>query len=190
MEIMLSAGGDIMLNRIKTLARKLRERYIVAQLRRAGCRVSSDVRLIGTSDFGDAPYLLTIGRHVTITASCAFETHLPIEDLIRKLAGRDAIAYGPIAIHDNSFIGTSAMIAPGVTIGPNSIVGAGSVVFEDVPPNTVVAGNPARVICTLEEYAEKRLAQTPDYDVAAYFRNPRAVVEALYLHNSAKPAQE
>jgi serine acetyltransferase len=46
---------------------------------------------------------------------------------------------------------------PDVEIGPNSIVGAGSIVTGDVPPNTVYAGNPARFICTYEEYLEKCL---------------------------------
>ena len=44
---------------------------------------------------------------------------------------------------------------PGVCIGPDSIVGSGSIVTKNVPADTVVAGNPARVICTLEEYIER-----------------------------------
>jgi acetyltransferase-like isoleucine patch superfamily enzyme len=50
-----------------------------------------------------------------------------------------------IAIGDNVWIGRGAMILPGVSIGDHSIVGAGSIVTADVPPRTVVAGNPARV---------------------------------------------
>ncbi len=69
--------------------------------------------------------------------------------------------FGPITIHDNSFIGVNSIIMPNVIIGPNSIVGAGSVVTKNVPPNTVYAGNPARHICTYEEYLEKcRLKNT------------------------------
>ncbi len=52
---------------------------------------------------------------------------------------------GPI-IEENAKIGANATILPGITIGKNSIVGAGSVVTKDVPPNCVVAGNPAKVI--------------------------------------------
>ena len=63
--------------------------------------------------------------------------------------------FGPITIHDNSFIGVNSIIMPNVTIGPNSIVGAGSIVTKNVPPNTVYAGNPAKHICTYEEYLEK-----------------------------------
>lgn len=57
----------------------------------------------------------------------------------------------PIEIGEEAWIGAGALILPGVTIGARSIVAAGSVVTEDVPPDTVVAGNPARTLKTLEE---------------------------------------
>ena len=50
---------------------------------------------------------------------------------------------------------SNSIILPNVTIGPNSVVGAGAVVSKDVPPNTVVAGVPARAICTMDEYKKK-----------------------------------
>jgi acetyltransferase-like isoleucine patch superfamily enzyme len=71
-------------------------------------------------------------------------------------------------IHDNCFIGSGATIMPGVSIGPNAVVAAQSVVTCDVPPNTVVGGIPARVLMSVADYAEKSLAQTPEYDRAAY----------------------
>ena len=58
---------------------------------------------------------------------------------------------------------------PGVHIGNHSVVGAGSVVTKNVPDYTVVAGVPARFICTTQEYAEKTLKGMPsDFDKAAY----------------------
>lgn len=63
---------------------------------------------------------------------------------------------GKVSIGDRVFIGASAIILPGVTIGPDVIVGAGSVVNRDVPEATVVAGNPARVICSTEEFIRKK----------------------------------
>jgi maltose O-acetyltransferase len=55
----------------------------------------------------------------------------------------------PITVGDNVWIGTGAIIFPGVTIGDNSVVSTGSVVMTDVPANVIVAGNPARKIATL-----------------------------------------
>lgn len=56
----------------------------------------------------------------------------------------------PVIIGPNVWVGFDACVLPGVTIGPGAVVGAKSVVFESVPPYAVVAGNPARVIRTLE----------------------------------------
>ncbi|MDH4236354.1 MAG: hypothetical protein OEV17_03815 [Nitrospira sp.] len=53
---------------------------------------------------------------------------------------------GKVDIHDKAWIGLDAIILKGVTIGEGAIVGAGSVVSKDVPPFTIVAGNPARVV--------------------------------------------
>jgi acetyltransferase-like isoleucine patch superfamily enzyme len=57
---------------------------------------------------------------------------------------------GPILIKRGASIGSNATILSHVTIGENSIVGAGSVVTKDIPPNTIVAGNPARIFRTIE----------------------------------------
>ncbi len=55
-----------------------------------------------------------------------------------------------ILIEDNVWIGGGAILLPGVIVGRNAVVGAGAVVARNVPPNTVVAGNPARVIRQIE----------------------------------------
>ena len=57
----------------------------------------------------------------------------------------------PITIEDNVWIGGGAVICPGVKIGKNSVIGAGSVVVKDIPSNSIAVGNPCRVINTLEE---------------------------------------
>mgnify|MGYP001365747637 FL=1 len=57
----------------------------------------------------------------------------------------------PIVLKDNVWIGDSAIICKGVTIGENSIIGAGSVVTKDVPANSVFAGNPAKLVKKLDE---------------------------------------
>lgn len=59
---------------------------------------------------------------------------------------------GKITIKDNVWIGAKAIILPGITIGENSVVAGGAVVTKDVEPNTVVGGNPAKVLKHLEKY--------------------------------------
>jgi len=100
------------------------------------------------------PYLVRIGNHVCITHEVRLLTHDGAVWLWRR-NDPTINRFGAIEIKDNCFIGMRAIILPGITIGPNSVVGAGSVVTKDVPPNTVVAGNPARVICSAEDYLAK-----------------------------------
>ena len=68
-----------------------------------------------------------------------------------------------VNIGDRVFIGAAAIILPGVKIGNDVIVGAGSVVTKDIPEGVVVAGNPAKVICTLSSYLEKRNSELKKY---------------------------
>lgn len=72
-------------------------------------------------------------------------------------------AVGKIDVRDNSFIGYGAIIMPGVTIGPNSVVGAGAVVTKDVPPNTVVGAGPTRTLMSTEELVQRKLSRARSY---------------------------
>lgn len=67
----------------------------------------------------------------------------------------DFDVFGKVVIEDWAYIGAYSQIMPGVTIGEGALVAAGSVVTKSVAPHTVVGGNPARFICTTEEYYEK-----------------------------------
>ena len=74
---------------------------------------------------------------------------------------------GRVSIGDNVFIGAESVILPNVKIGSNVIVGANSTVTKDIPDGVVVAGSPARVICTLDEYLQRHKATMevlPKYD--------------------------
>jgi acetyltransferase-like isoleucine patch superfamily enzyme len=74
----------------------------------------------------------------------------------------------PIVLHDNVWIGDSAIVCKGVTIGENSIVGAGAVVTRDVPPNTVVAGNPARPVKQLDTTQPFKRREALFHDTESY----------------------
>lgn len=80
----------------------------------------------------------------------------------------DRLSFGramPVTIEKNAWIGDSAIICKGVTIGENSIIGAGAIVVDSIPPNAVAVGNPARVVKTLDQ---KETFTTR----AQYFKDP------------------
>ena len=109
--------------------------------------------LISTRYWSSEPYLITIGNHVQVTDCVSFHTHGG-GNCIRE-QHPDFDAFGKITIEDWAYIGAWSHIMPGVTIGHGALVAAGSVVTKSVPPHTVVGGNPAKVICTTEEYWER-----------------------------------
>ncbi|GHC21721.1 maltose O-acetyltransferase [Kushneria pakistanensis] len=87
---------------------------------------------------------ITIGRDVQIGPNVQLLT--PTHPLDPQ-ARRDKLEAGaPIVIHDNVWLGGGVIVLAGVTIGENSVIGAGAVVTRDVPANVVAVGNPARVI--------------------------------------------
>jgi acetyltransferase-like isoleucine patch superfamily enzyme len=63
---------------------------------------------------------------------------------------RDLFSKGPVRIGKRVWIGENACILPGVSIGDGAVIGAGSVVTKDIPPNSIAAGNPAKVIRTID----------------------------------------
>jgi maltose O-acetyltransferase len=82
----------------------------------------------------------------------------------------DAGRIGRVIIHPHSHIGARTVILAGVEIGPRTLVGANSVVSRTLPPDTVCAGNPAKVICSLDEYLERHRAQMRDRPTFPYLQ--------------------
>ena len=64
-----------------------------------------------------------------------------------------------MVIADRVFVGVSTIILPGVTLGSDVIIGAGSIVADDIPSGVVAAGSPARVVSSLTEFLERRRAE-------------------------------
>ena len=107
--------------------------------------------------WGSEPYLISIGNGVRITNGVKFVTHDGGIWTLRRmnLVPEDACVYGPIRIGNNVHIGWNVIVMPNVSIGDNVVVGCGAIVTKDVPNNSVVAGVPARVIKSIDEYMEK-----------------------------------
>ena len=145
------------------VTRMVRDRVQAARdpvgfVRRIGVTVGTGCRIVAPSraTFGSEPFMITLGDHVAIAAEARFITHDGGLWVFRpKYPDIDHVA--PIVVHDNVMIGLGAVLMPGVEVGPNAVVAARAVVTRAVPPGTVVAGTPARVICTLDEYERNAL---------------------------------
>lgn len=154
---------------VKRLLRKIRKPFHtvaptpcdpIAHYRSLGVKIGDNVSIIEPVSpviFSSEPYLVSIGDNTTISFDVAFVTHDAATRVIRHLpdGNPETVIYGPISVGNNCFIGCHSVILPNVTIGDNSIIGAGSVVNRSIPANSVAAGNPCKVICTLDEYREK-----------------------------------
>jgi maltose O-acetyltransferase len=90
-----------------------------------------------------------IGHHVMIGPAVQIYTAAHLLQAEVRIQGWEVA--NPIVIEENVWLGGGAIVLPGVRIGRNAVVGAGAVVSRSVPANTVVAGNPARVIREIEQ---------------------------------------
>jgi maltose O-acetyltransferase len=122
-----------------------------------GCKIQPGLMVDNSN-----AWLIEIGNYVTI----APQAYLLAHDASTKIP-LGGTKVGKVVLEDYCFIGARALIMPGVTVGKNSIVAAGSVVTKSVPENSVVGGNPAKFICSLEEYLNKQkelIKVLPNYD--------------------------
>lgn len=133
----------------------------VEYLRQQGSQIGEKTRLLcGIESFGTEPYMVKVGKDCLLSSNISFLTHdggIKVLNSLKYFGDVAMDKVGAITVGDNCFIGNSAKIMPGVTIGDNVIVGTGAIVTKDVPSNCIVAGVPAKVICTLDEYYQKNL---------------------------------
>ena len=131
----------------------------INQLRRRGVKIGDNCQLYSNDiDYGHG-YLIEIGNNCTITHS----TILTHDASTKLVTGYSKV--GRIKIGDNVFIGHGSVILPNVKIGNNVVIGCNTVVRRDIPDNCVVSGNPAVIICSIEEFTQKHKANMEKYPV-------------------------
>ncbi len=150
------------MNWLKEIVYRLRCECTTESLIKMGMTVGKNFsRLNGVILDPSHCWLIQIGDNVTM----APRVHILCHDASTKQF-LNYTKIGRVTIGDNVFIGAESVVLPGVTIGSNVIIGANSTVTHDIPDNTVVAGSPARVICSMDDYLEKersRIAAAPCY---------------------------
>jgi len=130
----------------------------ISFLRRQGMKIGRDC-LIGTMNFSTEPYLIEFGDHVAIADDSEIVTHDGGVWCFRDEI-KNADLFGKVKIGNNVFIGNNCTILPNTTIGDNCIIGSGSVLRGRFPENSVIVGNPAKVVTDIK--VQKFL----------YFQNP------------------
>lgn len=124
------------------------------QAREAGVIMGSH-NLIASRFWSTEPYLIKIGSFCQLTEGTKIYTHGGAQVARDKYPDFDV--FGKVVLGNRVYVGSGAKIMPGVTIGDNVLIAAGSIVTKSIPSNVVVAGNPAKYICTLDEYIERNL---------------------------------
>jgi acetyltransferase-like isoleucine patch superfamily enzyme len=128
---------------IKLLEKSSNETKI-RYLRRQGMKIGNNC-LISTMNFSTEPFLIELGDHVAIADDTEIVTHDGGIWCFRDEIS-NADLFGKIKIGNNVFIGNNCTILPNTIIGNNCIIGTGSVVRGKFPDNSVIIGNPAKVI--------------------------------------------
>jgi len=158
---------------------KMQDKSLTKYYRWLGANIGKDCSFIGSNiSLSSEPYLITIGNRVRVSFDVTFVTHDGGTFVLREKHPNVSI-YGKIKVGNNVFIGARSIILPGVTIGSNCIIAAGSIVTKSVSDNTVVAGVPARPICSIEEYYEKHKGQLMEIADFSFERKKEVLLEKL-----------
>lgn len=126
-----------------------KNRKSVELYRSLGADIGQNCKIYNANiDYGHA-YLITVGDNTVLT-NCTILAHDASTYMFLKKS-----KVGRVNIGSNCFIGWGAIVLPNVTIGDNCIIGAGAVVTKSIPNNSVVVGNPARIIMHTDEFINK-----------------------------------
>lgn len=154
------------MNYLKRIKRRVINKYarsssprFISYLRKKGIEIGDDcffqspkTAVIDVS----RPVLVSIGSHCYFLENFTLLTHDNVAKVFGPLKHDFLPSSGEVRIGNNVYFARNCSVLKGVTIGDNCIIGFGSTVVKSIPANSVAVGSPARVICTLEEYYEKR----------------------------------
>lgn len=123
--------------------------------RYCGVKIGQGCMISGKDHWSTEPYLISIGDNCDITDGVKIHTHGGSR-VVRNLHP-DFDCFGKVTIGNRVYIGAGSHIMPGVTIGDNVLIAAGSIVTKSIPSGVVVGGNPAKYICTIEDYINRNI---------------------------------
>lgn len=138
-------------NKSKPLTDEDYANLIADKIRIGGGRVGDNFSVYNSNIDMAEPYLLDIGNDVTITHA----TVLTHDACLHKKTGYTKVC--KTVIGNNVFIGVGAIVLSGTVIGDNVIIGAGSVVAKNIPSNSVVIGNPCKILKSYDALLEKEI---------------------------------
>lgn len=166
---------------MKKLIRKILE-YLrgepqhIGKLYKRGLRTGKNFKRMGGVIIDPSHcYHITIGDNVVL----APRVHILAHDASTGIFfGKTRAAN--VVIGNQVFIGAGSIILPGVHIGNRVIIGAGSIVTKDIPDNSVAAGNPAKVICSIDDYLEQeKKKMQPENTFVGIGYDPDNIAEAV-----------
>jgi acetyltransferase-like isoleucine patch superfamily enzyme len=129
----------------------------VRYFRSQGAEIGEGVEIFGANlfTFGSEPYLVSIGNGVTISHNVDFITH---DGGLRVARAKypDAYLYGRIHVADRCFVGAHCVFLPGAKVGAGTVIGSGSIVTGEIPPDVVAVGAPAKAVKSVDEYVQAK----------------------------------
>ena len=138
-------------------------------LKRAGVRMNGKPKFIAPDVYFDNFDKVTLGDCVVLSTRVCLLTHdyslTTLMNACAQTPPTDIALIRPIVIGNNVFVGLGSIIMPGTVIGDNVIVGAGSVVRGEVQAGSVVMGNPAQVVMTMDDLHKKYQSKLNDGDI-------------------------
>lgn len=173
----MSMKSRLLKLKLKLLPAAFTSKDMNEYLRLQGVKIGKNCRFYRPSSMNidiTRPIMLEIGNYAKITSGVVILAHDYSRSVLRRAYGEIVGEARTTIIGDNVFIGMNSVILNGSHIGDNVIIGAGSIVSGEIPSNTVIGGNPAKVIMTLDEYYSRRKVKCID-EAKDYIRRFREI---------------